>query len=133
MNYQSIIFSKYLGDEQMLHIVSDEALISKMLQFEIGLAKAQASIDLIPAKVAAEINYILTPLKINPAELSLGTLQHGIPVIPLLSLLKEKLSTDGKKHLHYGATSQDVMDTAQVLIIRDAIVLFEERVTKLIQ
>lgn len=133
MNYQSIIFSKYLGDEQMLQLVADETLISKMLQFEIALAKAQASIGLIPSKLADEINNILTPLKINPVDLSAGTLQNGIPVITLLSLVKEKLSEEAKKHLHYGATSQDVMDTAQVLMIRDAIILLEERVKRLAQ
>jgi adenylosuccinate lyase len=46
MDYQSAIFSKYLGDEQMLQFVSDEALIKKMLLFEKALAKAQASVAL---------------------------------------------------------------------------------------
>ena len=133
MNYQSIIFSKYLGDGEMLQLVSDEALINKMLQFEIALAKAQASVGIIPAKVADEINRVLTPLKINPVDLSAGTLQNGIPVISLLSLVKEKLSDEAKKHLHYGATSQDVMDTAQVLMIRDAINLIEERINRLVK
>jgi 3-carboxy-cis,cis-muconate cycloisomerase len=133
MNYQSTIFSKYLGDEKMLRLVSDEALINKMLQFEISLAKAQASVGIIPVNAADEINNVLTRLKINPADLADGTLQNGIPVISLLSLAKEKLSGEAKKYLHYGATSQDAMDTAQVLIIRDAINLIEERINSLIQ
>jgi 3-carboxy-cis,cis-muconate cycloisomerase len=133
MNYHSAIFSKYLGDEQLLQLVSDEALINKMLQFEKALAKAQASIGIIPANAADEINNALTQLKINPADLAAGTLQNGIPVISLLSMAKEKLSGDAKKYLHYGATSQDAMDTAQVLIIRDATHLIEERINTLIQ
>jgi 3-carboxy-cis,cis-muconate cycloisomerase len=133
MNYQSIIFSKYLGDEQILQLVSDEALITKMLQFEMSLAKAQASVGIIPESIADEIYKILSQLKINPADLSAGTLQNGIPVISLLSLAKEKLSGEAKKQLHYGATSQDLMDTAQVLIIRDAVDLMEERINTLIQ
>jgi 3-carboxy-cis,cis-muconate cycloisomerase len=133
MNYQSTIFSKYLGDEQMLQLVSDEALINKMLEFETALAKAQASIGIIPSIAADEINDVLMQLKINPVDLAAGTLQNGIPVISLLSLAKEKLSADAKKLLHYGATSQDAMDTAQVLIIRDAVVLIEERINSLIK
>ncbi len=133
MNYQSIIFSKYLGDEQLQTIISDEALINKMLQFEIALAKAQASTGIIPAEAAAEIDHALTQLSIKPADLSAGTLQNGIPIIKLLDLAKEKLSADAKKHLHYGATSQDVMDTAQILMIRDAVDLIEERIKTLIQ
>ena len=133
MNYQSTIFSKYLGDEQMQQLFSDEALINKMLQFEIALARAQSAIGLIPVTAADEINNVLTQLKINPADLAAGTLQNGIPVISLLNLVKEKLSNDAKKHLHYGATSQDTMDTAQVLIIRDAVILIEERIILVIE
>ncbi len=133
MNYQSTIFSKYLGDEQMLQLVSDEALINKMLQFEMALANAQSTIGIIPAAAADEINNVLTQLKINPVDLAAGTLQNGIPVISLLSLVKEKLSTEAKKQLHYGVTSQDVMDTAQVLIIRDALNLIEERINIIIE
>jgi 3-carboxy-cis,cis-muconate cycloisomerase len=133
MNYHSTIFSKYLGDGQMLQLVSDDALINKMLQFEMALAKAQSIIGIIPVAAADEINNVLTQLKINPAGLAAGTLQNGIPVIGFLNLAKEKLSDDAKKHLHYGATSQDVMDTAQVLIIRDAVNLIEERIILVIE
>lgn len=133
MNYQSVIFSKYLGDEQMLQLVCDEALISKMLLFEKALAKAQAGVGIIPVKAADEINEVLDKLTINPADLAARTLQNGIPVISLLNLAKEKLSGEAKKYLHYGATSQDAMDTAQVLMIRDAVNLIEERINILIQ
>jgi 3-carboxy-cis,cis-muconate cycloisomerase len=133
MNYQSTIFSKYLGDELMLQLVCDEALINKMLLFEMALAKSQAAISIIPANAADEINVVLTQLKINPEDISAGTLQNGIPVIGLLSLAKEKLSDNAKKNLHYGATSQDAMDTAQVLIIQDAVHLIEERINTLIK
>jgi 3-carboxy-cis,cis-muconate cycloisomerase len=133
MNYHSTIFSQYLGDEQLLQLVSDEALIAKILQFEISLAKAQASLNILPKNIADEINTVLSQLKINPADLASGTLQNGIPVITLLSIAKEKLSAEAKQYLHYGTTSQDAMDTAQVLIIRDAISLIEQRVQTFIQ
>jgi 3-carboxy-cis,cis-muconate cycloisomerase len=133
MNYQPAIYSKYLSDEEMLKLVSDDALIKKMLHFETSLAVAQASAGLIPADAASEIKNVLTQLIINPADLSAGALQNGIPVITLLELAKEKLSVNTKKHLHYGATSQDVMDTAHVLIIRDAIDLIEERINAVMQ
>ena len=133
MNYHSTIFSAYLGDEQMLKLVSDEAFIQKMLQFEMALAKAQASLEIIPASFAEEICNVLGRLSIKPSELAAGTLKNGVPVITLLSLIKEGLPGEAKKYLHYGATSQDVMDTAQILIIRDAIGLIEKNIHTLIQ
>ena len=133
MNYHSTIFSKYLGDEQICHIVSDKALINKILQFETALARSQGRLAIIPKKFADEICKVLSQLKIEPADLIEGTLQNGIPVITLLSLTKEKLTAEAKEHLHYGATSQDAMDTAQVLMIQDSIVVLEEKVNTLIK
>jgi len=131
MNYQSVIFSKYLGDEQMLQFVSDETFINKMLLFEKALANAQAAVGAIPAKAADKINSVIGKLKINPADLTRGTLRDGVPVVSLLSIIKEKLPAETKKHLHYGATSQDVMDTAQVLIIVDVVQVIEARIRTL--
>ena len=125
MNHQSIIFSKYLSEETMATIVSDEAFTNKMLQFEMALAKAQASLGIIPLQSADEISNTLSKIKIAPAELAEGTLQNGVPVITFLLIIKKSLSGEFQKHLHYGATSQDVMDTAQVLIIRDAVEMIE--------
>ena len=133
MNYQSAIFSKYLCDEAMLSIISDEAYIRKMLQFETALSVAQAKLDMIPAAFAEEIKNTLHQLEISPAALAGGALANGVPVITLLSIAKEKLSSEAAKYLHYGATSQDVMDTAQVLIIKDALGLIEERLNYIMQ
>jgi len=132
MNYRSTIFSKYLGDETLATIVSDESLINKMLKFETVLAKVQALLEIIPKPSANEISEVLSKIKIGLAELAEGALQNGVPVITFLSLIKKNLSEESQKHLHCGTTSQDVMDTAQVLIIRDTIVVIEERVNTLI-
>src|SRR5688572_4575440 len=133
MNYQTGIFSQYLSDPAIAAIVDDETFIKKMLHYETALATAQASLGLIPDNAAAEIKKVLTQLPVKPSDLSGGTSQNGIPVVTLLDLAKEKLPADIRNHLHYGATSQDVLDTAQVLIFRDAIVLIEERMIRLTQ
>ncbi|MEO7044288.1 MAG: lyase family protein [Ferruginibacter sp.] len=133
MNYHSIIFSQYLGDEQLREIVSDEAMINKILQFEMALAKVQSKLGIISKKTADEINSKLANLKIDPKDLAEGTLQNGMPVISVLAIAKEKLSIEARKCVHYGATSQDSMDTAQSLIIKDAIEVIEENTDTLIK
>jgi len=133
MNYQAGIFSQYLSDPQMEVIVSDEALIKRMLQFETSLATAQALLGLIPEKAAAEIKEVLGGISLNPGDLAAGSLQNGIPVVTLLELVKKNLSADTKKHLHYGSTSQDVVDTGQVLMFNEAIDLIESRINSLTQ
>lgn len=115
----------------MVAVVSDEELISKILQFEIALAKAQAKKGLIPKKAAAEIALKIPKIKISTKDLIEGTYLNGIPIIPILSIIRENLTSDTKTYLHFGATSQDAMDTATVLMIRDVLLIMEKRLNDL--
>ena len=66
MNYQSAIYSKYLSNERMLAVVSDEALIKKMLTFEANLARAQQKLGIIPSSAAEAIIAVIDNAKIRP-------------------------------------------------------------------
>jgi 3-carboxy-cis,cis-muconate cycloisomerase len=107
----------------MAAIVSEEALIEKMTRFEVGLAKAQQKLGIIPGSAADMIVKVLNGLKPAPSDLAEGTEKHGVPVIPFLQIIKEQLGDDSREYLHYGVTSQDVLDTSQVMILSDAITL----------
>jgi 3-carboxy-cis,cis-muconate cycloisomerase len=133
MNYQSTIFSAYLSDPEIATLISDEALIKKMLQFEAALATAQAKLGMIPQTAAAEIKTVLNTITIRPADLTAGTLQNGIPVVTLVALVKQQLSKEAQSYFHFGTTSQDVMDTAIVLLVKDALAVIHNRTTGLIK
>ena len=127
------MFSKYLSDDEIATICSDEQLVHQMLQFEIALARAQGDLGIIPKEAAEAIAESLKDVEIPPQYLADGTLQNGIPTITLIALAKKHLPNLAKEYIHFGATSQDVMDTAQVLIIKNAIAVFEKRIHFLIQ
>jgi len=126
MTHLSAIYSKYLSSEKMLAVVSDEALIEKMIRFETSLASTQQKLGIIPSSAAEAVVQVLNTTKVKPTDLAEGTLRNGIPVIPLLAIFREKLSEDTKEFLHYGATSQDTLDTAQILVVSDAIRLLSK-------
>jgi len=128
MNYYTTIFSEYLSNERMQEIVSGQSLIRNMVRFEAALAKAQAITGVIPASAAEEIRNVLQKVDMQPSDLSAGTLQHGIPVVSFVSQIREKISAGNRQYFHHGATSQDVMDTAQNMIIRDAIGEFKNKI-----
>ncbi|WP_247236817.1 adenylosuccinate lyase family protein [Telluribacter sp. SYSU D00476] len=127
------LYAAYLSDEEMEGVCSEEQLIRHMLRFEAGLALAEARLGLIPEAAAQTIQRALSATEFSPAELAAGTLQNGIPTITLLSRIKELLPADVRNYLHLGATSQDVQDTAQVLMIREALVLLETRILHLLR
>lgn len=126
------MFSTYLSDPEIARICSPESLVRQMLAFEIGLATAQGQLGIIPADAARTIAETLADITILPESLTKGTLKNGVPTIPLLALVKTHLPDSAKNHVHVGATSQDVMDTAQVLIIRAVITVLETRIGQLL-
>ena len=123
------IYAKYLSDPETAARCSDENFIRAMLDAEIALAWTQAQLGMIPQAAADEIASSLTDFDPTPELLADGTLQNGIPTIPLLALARRKLSAEARDFLHWGATSQDIMDTAQVMIIREVAHIFYDRVT----
>jgi 3-carboxy-cis,cis-muconate cycloisomerase len=129
MNYQSAIYSKYLSNEKMVAVVSDEALVEKMIRFEASLARAQQKLGIIPSSAADKIVSVLDKTKIKPEDLAEGTFRDGIPVIALLTRVKEQLNEESKPFLHNGVTSQDALDTAQVLVVSDAMNLLRGMLT----
>lgn len=126
------MYSAYLSDPELASRCSEERFIAQMLAFEQGLARVQGRLGLIPAESATVIDRTLAVLTITPQSLAEGTAQNGVPTIPLLAQLRAALPDATKPHLHWGATSQDVMDTAQVLIIHDALALLETRMQTLL-
>ena len=121
------IFSKYLSDPEVANYWSDENFIRKMLDTEIALAKAQAELGIIPKKAAREIETNLKDFQPKPELLTDGTMENGVPTIPLLALARKNLSAEAQPFLHWGATSQDMVDTATVLMIREVLDIFKKR------
>lgn len=126
------MYATYLSDPDMAHLSSEERFIGHMLTFERALARMQGRLGMIPTESAKSIDSTLATLIIRPESLAEGTAQNGVPTIPLLAQVRAALPDAVKPHLHWGATSQDVMDTAQVLICQEAIALLEGRLQTLL-
>jgi 3-carboxy-cis,cis-muconate cycloisomerase len=94
-----------------------------MLDAEIALAQAQAGIGLIPDAVADAIDGVFEEL--DPAELAVRARAGGNPVIPLVEDLKKKVDPHLADFVHLGATSQDILDTALMLVAKRGIRLID--------
>ena len=108
-----------LGEPRFVEAFSADRTIKSWLDVEEALARAQAEHEVIPASAAEAIRQKLATVEIDRGLLDEGTRLVGYPILPLLQQLGR---TDPKvaAWLHYGATTQDVMDTAVVLLLRDA-------------
>jgi 3-carboxy-cis,cis-muconate cycloisomerase len=110
--------------EAMRAVFADATRVQRMLDFEAALARAEAAADVIPAAAAAAIvrccraeDYDLATLRASAREA--GNL--AIPLVTALTAQVARLDVAARGFVHWGATSQDVIDTGLVLQLRDAL------------
>ena len=120
MSLYSSIFEQYLSHSELKEVVSDQAFIHRMISFEVALARCQAKLGVIPADAAEAIQTSLNTLTIDPKELAAGTVANGVPTVDLLERCRQKIPTEYRDFLHLGATSQDMIDTATALMMKEA-------------
>ena len=101
--------------------VDDRAWLQAMLDFEAALARAGARAKLVPPEAAEAIAAACRAERFDVAQLGRDASASGNPVVPLLRALRAELPEEAAAHLHRGATSQDVLDTASMLVARRAL------------
>lgn len=120
----SLIFKDVFGTAAMRAVFDDAATLNAYVRVEVALATAQGRLGLIPAEHAARIAERAPAVELDVAALKAETETVGYPVAGLVRQLAARLGEAGR-FLHWGATTQDVMDTATVLQVREALVLVE--------
>jgi len=121
----STVFRDIFSTEAMRSVFSDENRVQKYLDFEAALARSQARLGIIPKEAAEEICRHCRLAEIDFAKLKAQTERIGYPVLPLVQQLVA-LCRDGLgEWCHWGATTQDITDTATVMQIREALILIE--------
>ena len=122
--FDSAIFRDAFGSPAMRAIFSDKALVARYVEVEVALAKVQGALGLIPADAAAQIAKGATTLQPDMAKLKTETDLVGYPIVGIVHQL-QKVCGDAGRYLHWGATTQDIMDMATVLQVRAALDLID--------
>jgi len=121
----SALFRDAFGTPAMRAIFDDAALLARYTGVEVALARAQGRLGVIPSQAATEIAAKCDASKLDLARLKQETEVVGYPILPLVRQLAAQCGEAGK-FLHWGATTQDIMDSAVVLQVRDALSLIEK-------
>jgi 3-carboxy-cis,cis-muconate cycloisomerase len=121
----SAIFRDIFGTEAMRAVFSDERRIQYYLDIEAALARVQARLGVIPREAAEEICRHCRVEEFDMARLKAQTERIGYPVLPVVQQLVALCDRGLGEWCHWGATTQDITDTATVMQIRDALDLVE--------
>jgi 3-carboxy-cis,cis-muconate cycloisomerase len=124
----SAIFRDIFSTEAMRRVFSDENRVQKYLDIEAALAKVQARLGIIPREAAEEIVKHCQAAEYDFALLKKQTERIGYPVLPVVQQLVKKCANGVGEWCHWGATTQDITDTATVLQIREALDLVESEI-----
>jgi 3-carboxy-cis,cis-muconate cycloisomerase len=121
------MFDELFVPDELREAVGDRAWVQAMLEFEAALARAQAGAGLIPGEAADAITAACAdPDAFDPAELGRAGRGPANPAAPLVRALTDAVGGEAAGYVHRGATSQDVMDTAAVLVARRALGLIDD-------
>src|SRR3954466_15313353 len=126
----SMLFRDAFGTPQMREVFSDIATVARYAEVEVALAKAEARCGVIPQDAADQI-----AARTDVAALDFDLLRQetdvvGYPILPLVHQMVKQCG-DAGRYVHWGATTQDIMDTAVVLQLRAGLEIVEQDIAGL--
>lgn len=122
---KSLYFQHLFSTEEMQQLFSDRGRISAWLDVEAALARAEASCGLIPESAATAITQSAQFDKLDLNAMRTEYERVGFPILPLVHQLAKACDPDAAKFVHWGATTQDIIDTGFVLQMRDGLKFIE--------
>lgn len=119
----SRIFRNLFGTAEIRQIFEEESYARYLIDVETALARAQSTLSVIPSEIGALLTETLSASKLDYVRLGAETDIVGYPILPLIRQLGEMCPPDSEaaKYIHWGATTQDIMDTACVLQMDSAL------------
>lgn len=125
--YNAPLLSGLLGDHECATFFSVAAEIDSANQFEAQLAKVQSELGVIPDKAAFKIGQVLRDFQPDVRDIYAATANDGVIIPNYVAQLREAVGEDYGQYVHFGATSQDVIDTSLILRLKRLNRLLMER------
>lgn len=125
------LLSGLLGDAQVARAFSVDADLAAMLRFEVALAQAEAEEGVIPAESAEAIAAALRDFRPDFEVLKRGVAHDGVVGVALVTALRDAVGGQHGRYVHFGATSQDVIDTSLALRLLTLLDGFDRRLEDL--
>ena len=128
----STIFRDLFGSQEMRNVFEERALISRYLEVERTIAKVQGELGIIPKEAADTICQYTKLEHLDLDRYAEDVKRVGFPIVPLVKQLTEIIPNGWGEYSHWGATTQDIMDTALVLQLYDAVCLIENDLKEIV-
>lgn len=119
------------GTDRMRAVFDERAWLQRLLDVEAALARVQAALDIVPAEAAKAIDAAARVENLSLPEIAASTRVVGYPVVAVTKALAKSAGAEAGRYVHWGATTQDILDTALALQLRDALGIVEQDVARI--
>lgn len=126
-----LFLSDMFQSDEIRSFFEAPAMLRRYLEIEVAIAEVEGSLGLIPEDAAQALANELTVDAIDMDRFHSDLENTGFPIVPLLRQVVDLVSEESAQVVHWGATTQDIMDTALVLQMREALRLFRVRISRL--
>ena len=130
--YDSRILGPLFAEPEIARLFDDGATVRAMARVEAALARVEAELGIVPRDAAERITQAVDTFVPDLDALGVGAEQAGVAVIAFVAQLRDHVGGDAAQWVHWGATSQDIVDTALMLQVRDALALIAGRLDRAI-
>lgn len=125
--FDSPLYARLFDTGETGRLFSDSAAVRAMLLVEGALAKVQGGLGVIPETAGAAIHRASLEIAVDPGALAKGTGENGVCVPSLVAAFRAEMNApEHAQYVHWGATSQDIIDTGLMLRLRQALTLAQE-------
>ncbi len=131
--YSFTYFQDMFSDAAMRQVFSEESRIEKWLETEVALAVAQEQLGIIPQGTSDKIYEVAKVKQIDQAAMKVEFDRVGFPILPFVHQLNKACDPETARWIHYGATTQDILDTGTVLQMREGLQIVEDYLDDIIQ
>ncbi|RAH49066.1 class-II fumarase/aspartase family protein [Aspergillus brunneoviolaceus CBS 621.78] len=126
-------FRTLFGTEEIRKVFDDEAYIQRCIDAEAALARAQSRCDVIPPRIGDLVTQKIRESQLDMDRLRQETEVVGYPILPLVRQLSTICGEEAGKYVHWGATTQDIMDLASVLQMKEGLNIVERLLKEVIR
>ena len=130
---ETSLFGNSLTTPEMCAIFEEKSVLKRWMEVESALASAQADLNLIPENAASYIAKHTDPDLLNIDNINNQGKLTGHSLMGFLNDFRRLVGKESAKYLHVGATTQDIIDTAQMLGVKEGLQLFEKQIIAVMQ
>ncbi|MEO0600114.1 MAG: adenylosuccinate lyase family protein [Myxococcota bacterium] len=131
--FDSQLFGDLYTPADLGPVWSDEGLVASWLEVEVALATVQGELGLVPPEAVAAITQVAQPERVDLVALGAATADNGMPIKPLVDQLGALGGEPVKRWLHWGATTQDILDTGLALRLKTTLDRIDARCVTLLE